>query len=72
MCVHTCACARMRIYTFGNIPSTSIEVGRAGFGPLNIEKLPTPMFYTQLLPLTGPLTIIYHDRLNNNQRLTNK
>ena len=45
MCVHTCACTRMRICTFGNTPPPSIEVGRTGFGTPNIVKLPTPMAY---------------------------
>ena len=39
----------MRVCTFLPYPSTSIEVGTAGFAPSNIEKLPTSMSQAVIL-----------------------
>ena len=45
MGVHACACARMRICTFGppRPPPQVLKLAALGLAP-NIEKLPTPMY----------------------------
>ena len=45
--VRWCVCACMRVCTFLQYPSTSIEVGIAP--PSNIEKLPTHMSQAAIL-----------------------
>ena len=49
--VHSCVCACMRVCTFLQNPSTSIEVGIAVFAPQppNFEKLPTHMSQAAIL-----------------------
>ena len=47
--VYSYVCACLRVCTFCNTPSTSTEVGVAGFASPNIEKVPTPISQAAIL-----------------------
>ena len=61
MCVHTCAIARMRICTFGNIPQV-LKLAALGLLPPYIGKLPTPMLlpfgFQNVNGVSGPQPLI--------------